>query len=142
QIWTEMNRIGVQVGSDFLLGYKAIMSFHDLAEHPWDKVCDAGAESFETREWSKSEDSDKIRDFVRLLNQCLKEKTWKAGLRYSKRCDCYYFKATQDLSPRRISYPSFKEETSRQVFRAYYKRGDAAQINYYRHSAFVGQFLR
>jgi hypothetical protein len=142
QVWTEMARASVQLGSDFLLGYKAIMSFHDLGEHPWDKVCDPGVESFETWEWSKSADLDKLRDFVQLLNQCLKEKAWNAGLKYSRRCNCFYFKATQDLSPRRISYQSFKEETSRQVFRGYHKRGDPKQVLYYRHSAFGAQFLR
>jgi hypothetical protein len=143
QIWAEMDKAGVSVGSDFLLGYKALMAFHDLGDHPWDKVCEPGTvESFNTKEWAYSDDPDKLRDFVQLLNRCLKEKTWHSGLKWSDRCECYYFKSTQDLSPRRVRYPSFKEMTSRQVFRGYQKRGDPTQVNYYRHSAFKPQFLR
>jgi hypothetical protein len=143
QVWAVMEKAGTSVGSDFLLGYKAIMSFNDLGGHPWDKVCELGtAEPFNTREWAYSDDPDKVSDFVQLLNACLREKAWQSGLKWSDRCECYYFKATQDLSPRRVRYPSFKEMTSRQVFRGYQKRGDPTQINYYRHSAFKPQFLR
>lgn len=144
QIWAEMAKIDVSVGSDFLMSRKTIMSFHDLDEYPWNKVCEAGSfETFNTSHWANSHDPDRLRDFVQLLNGCLKEKAWQLGLKYSERCECYYFRATTNLSPRRIRYQSFKEETSRQVFRGYFRSGDLKrEKGYYRHSAFIPQFFR
>jgi hypothetical protein len=144
QVWESMGTIGVSVGSDFLMSNKSIMSFHPLDEYPWNSVCDSGTcEGFGTVEWANSHDPDRLRDFVQLLNTCLKEKAWQSELKYSARCECYYFRATSDLSPRRIRYQSFKEETSRQVFRGYFKTGDIKREKvYYRHSAFMPQFFR
>ncbi|HEU4713267.1 MAG TPA: DUF4365 domain-containing protein [Pyrinomonadaceae bacterium] len=144
QIWQQMEKAGVSMGSDFLLGHKTIMSFHQLDYHPWDKITQAGCtESFATSEWSDSHNGDRLRDFVQLLNRCLKEKCWQLGLKYSERCECFYFRSSTDLSPRRIKYQSFKDETSRQVFRGYFRSTDVKkEKGFYRHSAFSPQFFR
>lgn len=146
--WAELSKLreanpdAERVGGEWLLKNKSILSFINLEESLLSRVCDVGTmETFSTREWAYSDDPDKKRDFVRLLNQCLKEKAWKLGLRYSRDRKCYYVKATRDLSPRRYRYRSVVNETSRMIFRGYGTRKDSGEPLYYRHSAFQGYFV-
>lgn len=126
----------------------SVYSFNDLSEEPWDEICDQGTvEVFGTEEWAYSDDRDRQREFVQLLNQCLRAKARALGLRYSRKLECHYFGATNDLSEFKLGYQSLVNETSRVVFRGYPKKGKpkggkAKEIAYYRHSAFKGWFQR
>lgn len=141
-LWNTFNQMGVVVGGEWILKGKRLISLHNLAEYPWCEICDQGTlESFNTSEWAYSNDPDVQRDFVRLLNQCLKQKLWP-DLRYYDTGEYYYFTATKDLSPREFSYKSLAQKTRRTVFQAYPQKNDPSKISYYRHSAFIGQFLR
>ena len=72
----EFNLMDVKVGPEWILTDKKIFSFHKLDEPPFDAICDlATCESFDTREWADSKDEDTKRQFVKLLNKCLREKT-------------------------------------------------------------------
>jgi hypothetical protein len=65
--------------SDWILKRKTIMSFRDLEQPPWNEICDIGTvEAFHTQEWAFSNDSDKQREFVQLLNGCLREKVYSS----------------------------------------------------------------
>ena len=142
-VWRKLNSMEVRIGSEWLLGDKKIVSFHNLKKSPFDTICDLGTcESFYTREWADSDDEDTKRQFVQLLNKCLEEKTRFLGLRFDKYREYYYFRATKGLHTRGVQYQSHQNQVSREVFKQYRKKADPNQRAYCRHSAFEGQFLR
>jgi len=122
---------------------KEVLSVHDLSTHPWNKVVDAGTvEEFDAWEWADSDDEQRRRDFVELLNYCLAEMLQPTYVRYHDRRKFYYFAATPDLKPRTIFYTSVKQKTEKEVFGPRQNKKDPTRVAYYRHSAFVGQFVR
>ena len=142
-IWNKFSSMKVKVGPEWLLTDKHIVSFHNLKEPPFNEICDLGTcESFDSWEWANSDDEDTKRQFVWLLNLCLKEKTWHLRLRFDKNREYYYFPATKNLKTRKISYQSLQQQASREVFKRYGKKSDPSQTVYCRHSAFRGHFLR
>ena len=142
-VWREFNSMGVKIGPEWILTDKQIVSFHNLKEVPFNKICDLGTcESFDTQKWSNSRDEDTKRQFVQLLNKCLEKKTELLGLDFNKVHHHYYFPATKGLKTQVVSYQSGKRQTSREVFKQYMKKSDPSQRAYCRHSAFEGQFLR
>jgi hypothetical protein len=140
--WAILREMGARVGSVWFLKNKQIMSFYNLEEYPWREICDPGAlDCFDTSEWAYSDDPNKQREFVRLLNKALEQKLWPE-IRYSKKKDCYYFRASKDLASIPHSYRSLEKNTRRKVFHGYRSRTDPNRILYYRHSAFEGHFRR
>lgn len=138
----KLREMSGNIGSEWILKNRRILSLHNLEEYPWSEICDQGTvEPFDTSEWSDSCDVDFQNDFKRLLNQCLKEKL-KPDVRYHKGNDYFHFTATEGLSKREVTYKSLVQNASREVFRAYPKKNDANQIGYCRHSAFIGSFLK
>ena len=142
-VWRKFNSMEAKVGPEWLLTDKQIVSFHDLKEPPFNTICDVGTcESFDTREWSDSQDEDTKHQFVWLLNKCLREKTWLLGLRFDKHREYYYFPATKGLRTRKVWYQSHQNRVPREVFKQYGKKNNSSQRAYCRHSAFEGQFLQ
>ena len=141
KMWDKLRRYKTNIGSAWILKEKRIYSFHNLEDYPWHDVCDLGTlEVFETDEWAFSDDLNRRREFVQLLNLALKDKLWPT-VRYSERNECYYFSATRDLSSRKIYYKSQSgRKTPRTVFKGYANKRDPSKIAYYRHSAFEAQF--
>lgn len=137
----ELRKLGGQFGYEWILHEKRIMSLRNLDGYPWEKVCDLGTlEHFDTQEWAYSADPDKQRSFVQLLNRVLREKVWPA-MKYDDRKECYYFRATKDLSDLSVSYTTTSGRIEeRTVFKGYPSKSDPTKIAYYRHSAFNGQF--
>lgn len=143
ELWQELDRLETGVGGEWILTNKRILSFYDLSEFPWSQLCDIGTvEAFDVEEWSLSHDLDRQRDFVQLINRCLKEKARTLDLRFNADDNIYYFKATSDLSPRIVRYQSLKQVTKRTVFEGYPSKKNPSKIAYYRHSAFRGYFQR
>jgi hypothetical protein len=139
----KLKEYGADEDNEWFLKRGSVYSFVDLSEEPWDEICDQGTvETFDSTEWAYSDEPDKQREFVQLLNRCLRAKAWALGLRYSVDLDCYYFRATRDLSELRLGYQSLVNETVRTVFRGYPKRRKPDEMSYYRHSAFRGRFKR
>jgi hypothetical protein len=120
-----------------------LYSFHNLADEPWCHICDVHSiEDFATDEWANSESADERRDFARMLNHCLRDIVGRWRMRYSTEHDCYYFKPTPRLTPRKVSYKSQKKRTSRTVFSAYDAKVGPERIAYYRHDGFSHRFRR
>lgn len=143
EIRAKLQEYGANGENEWFPKRGSVYSFNDLSEEPWDDICDQGTvEEFDSEEWANSDDRDRQREFVQLLNQCLRAKARALGLRYSKNLDCHYFRATNDLSEFKLGYQSLVNETSRTVFRGYPKKGKPKEIAYYRHSAFKGWFQR
>jgi Domain of unknown function (DUF4365) len=128
---------------EWVLHSKMLTSFHDLSVSPWTKVCDRGSvEELNTNEWAQSDDPTRRKQFVQLLNACLRATLYRKGVKFSRDNQCYYFRATQDLSEREYSYQSREHKASRSVFKGYPKRSDHTQMSFYRHSAFSARFVR
>jgi hypothetical protein len=122
---------------------KSLLSVHDLSLHPWNKVVDPGTvEEFDASEWADSDDEQKRRDFVELLNHCLDAMLGPAHIRYNERTRLYYFTATSNLERRFWFYVSVKHRARKEVFGARLSKRDPTRVAYYRHSAFNGHFSR
>lgn len=120
-----------------------ILSLHDLREEPLRQLCESAAtDEFEAAEWSLSDDPDRTRQFVRLLNQALRVKLRPRGVGFDPKHGVYWF--FQSLTPghpeRSYSYHSKVKQASRDVVKAYY-RPDGT-VKYCRHCAFEGGFER
>jgi hypothetical protein len=143
EIFATLRELTDNVHGEWILGGKMLTSFHDLSKRPWIEVSDRGSvEELETDEWAQTDDAVRQRQFVQLLNACLRAKLFKKGVKFSRESQCYYFRATQDLSEREYVYQSRENRASRSVFKGYPKKSDHTQMSYYRHSAFAGRFVR
>lgn len=141
-LWTELRRLGGDIGAEWLLKGGQILSFRDLTEFPWREICNQGTvEDFTTDEWSQSADRDKRNELLWLMYRALDEKT-DTDLRYDKEKEYWYFKATRHLGPRKIYYQSHSTRASSTVFQAYPSKKDPNKISYCRHAAFAGQFVQ
>lgn len=132
---------------EWLLKERRILSAVDLDAPAWRLVVDRGTiEEFSAMEWAETEDTDKRRDFVALLNRCLTSRLGRLHVRWDNELRHYYFRATSDLSPRSISYTSVKQKATRVVFAPYQYKDEAkralGQPAYYRHHALDARFLR
>jgi Domain of unknown function (DUF4365) len=143
QIWAQFKERDAKAGGEWFLQDGRILSFQPLDEFPFSGICDNGTiERFDTNEWAHSESPDRLREFVRLLNRCLSGKLFKIGVKFDRVYDHFYFRATENLSTRKVSYTSLhNRQTRREVFRGYVSTVAPDRMSYYRHSAFEGQFL-
>ncbi|NOT59652.1 MAG: DUF4365 domain-containing protein [Acidobacteria bacterium] len=143
EIWSFFQSIGAKAGPEWMMTNKRIVSFQNLESTPFNEVCELGTlERFDSKIWAESNDEETKRQFVRLLNQSLKEKTDLLDLRYHREQEYFYFPATKDFTTRRVHYQSLKKRVPREVFKKYGKKSDKTQIAYYRHAAFKGFFIR
>jgi uncharacterized protein DUF4365 len=143
-MWYAAKAAGVEIGPEWVLANKRIISFHDLREPPWPQFCDRGtAEPFDASDWLTAEDRERQDAIAQLLYHCLTGKlTSDYPVRRDRGRECYYFIRTKDLRPRRFSYLSVKRFTKRTVFQAYPSRENPTMVAYYRHSAMQGHFRR
>src|SRR6185295_16886444 len=59
--------------SDWVLRNKQILSFQDMRSDGWKSIVDRGTvEEFQSAEWATSPDPNRRREFVELLNYCLR----------------------------------------------------------------------
>jgi hypothetical protein len=133
-------RRGLEIGGEWILRDKRIISFRDLRRVEWSEICDQGTvDDFPVSEWSLSLDGDRLREFVDLLRRALRQMV-QGDLGYFERLGYFYFRATPDLTPRDIDYRSLAKTTDRTVFKAYL--ADNGDVKYYRHLAFHDRFHR
>jgi len=143
ELFAALREISATVHGEWILGNKMLTSFHDLSGRPWSQVCERGTmEALDTSEWAATDDPVRQKQFVQLLNACLRSLLYRKGVKFSRDNWCYYFRAPRDLSEREFAYQSREHNTSRLVFRGYPKKSDQSQMSYYRHSAFGGRFVR
>jgi hypothetical protein len=141
-IWDKFRELNVDIGMEWILKEKRVLSFYDLHEYPWNEICDQGTvEEFGSDEWAYSDNPNKERDFVWLLNSCLRQMLWPE-MRFHKKGKFFYVSSSSDLSNIEWSYQSLKTKAGRTVFRAYRNKKDHSRVSYYRHSAFFGKFYR
>lgn len=142
-VWSKFISLGIRPGPEWMLRNKRIISFHDLRECPFDTICDLGTvEDFDAYEWADTNDADRKREFVQLLNLSLRQRARLLGLWFDKSHKYYYFPANKALKTQEVRYRSIKQWARREVFRQYSKKSDPTQGAFCRHSAFKGSFLR
>jgi len=136
-VWSQLHKRWQGADAGWVLWEKRIFSFHDLGEEPWTSICDAGTlEDFPTTEWSESDDLQRRRVFVNLLNQSLKAQIGPE-VRYWPRENCYAIAGP----PRRLSYQSLKRPSKISVVSRFTSiAADGRQFEWWRHMAFRGQF--
>jgi hypothetical protein len=140
EVQKSIRDLGVDCPSEWLLKNKRMISFHDLRGFPWERVCDRGTvEEFGSDEWACSQDQDRRREFVQLLNAALQEKLFPE-VRPWRNLGVYAFGATRDLKPRKIRYFSRVRPAYRTVFEVYTYERSGREYTYYRHLAFSGRF--
>lgn len=142
-VWGEIDALKAKVGPEWMLKNKMMLSFYPLDEFPFNHVCDSGTcERFDANEWSDTDDEDKKREFVNLLNRALGQRMKLHGLRYHKDHEIFFFPPNRHLATRKIEYMSLTRKASREVFKQYRSKVDPHRKTYCRHSAFKGAFLR
>jgi nucleoside phosphorylase len=98
-------------------------------------------ERFDAEEWALSDDENKRRLFVRLLNAALRDDLWAHGVRYQKDQDVYAFMGRPDEPPRRLKYGNLKLRSTTTVVAHYETRAkNGKTYKYMRHGAFQGRF--
>lgn len=145
EVWeveAELARLKSRPGNAWMLHGGNLYSFYDLAEHPWPKLCDRGTlETYPGSVWAEYDDVDSQKNFVRLLNLCLRDRLAKNGIDYHGKHEFYYFRDTSDLAAKQVDYKSVQNNAHRIVFEAY-KPNNSQDPAHYRHSALHAQFVR
>ncbi len=143
ELFARLRELTRPVHGEWVLHSQLLTSFHDLSSRPWTEVTDPGTlEAHRTDEWAQTIDPARQRQFVQLLNSCLKERLFRKGVKFSREAGHYYFRPSQDLTNIDYAYASREHRTSRSVFKGYPKKSDHTQMSYYRHSAFEGRFVQ
>lgn len=119
-----------------------IYSFIDPETSPLRSIVDIGGiEPFSTSEWAFSDDENKRRVFLYLLNTSLREDLWSHGVRYFADDDIFAFVGQSDEPPRKLKYANLKVRSTVTVVAHYQTTSKAGkQYTYLRHSAFQGRF--
>lgn len=129
---------------EWILRNERILTFHDLREPPWTEVSDRGTvEEFAASEWFESDDPDKLREWVELLNHTLAAKLSREGIwqRREHHRYVYYFRCGWHSDRRFYGYKSHLQKTRREVVRPL-KSKTTKEFACYRHSAIEGRFHR
>lgn len=132
-----------EAGSEWIVRSKAVLSFHKLDQWPWSELCESEAmEEFGTDEWADSDDEDRQRDFVAILNRAIGEFV-RPDLWHDRETGFFYFRKPPHRDNLNYAYKSLKNTTTRRVVGRYGKRkSDPTQASYWRHSAFGHRFVR
>ena len=139
-VWSLLSGAGDGVDGAWILREGMMLAFHDLGEEPWFLVCDPGTvEAIETSYWADSNDPDRLRTFVQLLNRTLRSQVFGA-VRYWPQEDCYAFTASADKPLRRWTYQSAKQKSTITVVQRYVHTAGDRKYQWLRHLAFRGQF--
>ena len=144
-VWRVLAGAGLGARRSWVLEGKAMLSFENLLEPPWDRLCERGTvDPCLSSEWSGSNDEPKRNLFVRLLNEALREWGEQLGLsQYGRRKyqTFLYFNPASGSIVRDVNYRSLAVPTSRTVVTPV-KHKTTGDIRYFRHNAFEWQFRR
>lgn len=137
-MYMALNEYVEDAGTEWILKSGRIISFYDLKEYPWKKICDVGTvEHFDTEDWAYSAEIENRHNFIQLLRLCLTVKLRKTGIRFDNELKQHFFVANRDLSTRKLRYPGSKVISNRTLFKGYYLD---SKYPYYRHLALESKF--
>ncbi len=135
QVWEKLNGKNAGDLGEWMLHDGFLYSIHDLRGGAWTGAClTATVESLSMSAWAKAEDGRERYVFVRIMTFCLDQLLYRQGVRFSKDKEQYVFRATPDLSEKKVGGLS--------VFKAYPSKTNPDRIAYYRHRAMRLQLVR
>ncbi len=147
QAWFLLNQGVSRKSADYVPGAWTIYennlySLVDPERSRLKKIIDVGGlEQFNSSEWAFSDDENKRRLFVRLLNHALRDDLWSQGVRYYGDQDVYAFMGRPAEPPRRLNYANLKLRSTATVVSHYEHKGTKGKrYKYLRHGAFQGRF--
>jgi hypothetical protein len=137
EVWASLRNVGGEADAGWILWEKKIFSFHDLSKVPWSSVCDLGTlEEFSASDWSESNDPQRQRIFVQLLNQTLKAQL-NDEARFWPQEECFAIPGP----PHKVSYQSIRRQSKITVVSQFSSTSmDGRKFKWFRHLAFRGQF--
>lgn len=141
-VWTSLRAAGGAPGGAWILREKQIISFHDLSGNPWLSICDRGSvEEFGSDEWLETDDADRLRQAVQLLNLTLKSQLPRR-VRFWPREECYAFSGTLEEGTVKVPYDALKRTSKIAAVSKFSQKAKKTGIIYehLRHLAFRGQF--
>lgn len=138
QLGPELRKRGYH-RSDWLLRDRTIFSFTDPKSSALGSFVEGGIETIDAEEWSESKDTETTNRFVDLLRQTLREQEHQSLAVHGKQ-RYFYFRATRDLSDRRVATNS--KSKGRTVFTGYENKRKPGEIAEYRHYAVGISFVR
>jgi Domain of unknown function (DUF4365) len=123
---------------------KIVYSLDPLDSSEWALFCEQGGiekhEEFDT--WALSDETERKKLFVELLNLALKNQLYDQGLLFEKDEKYFFEKPHPDLAPKEVTYESRSRKASRSTFKGYKASAEATTPDYYRHAAFKARFMR
>ncbi len=129
--------------NSWVLTNKTIMSFEDLTKTEWTEIVEQGTvEEFNSSEWLDTDDPDKQKNLVNLLNRNLTEVCQNLGIKFNPKGYYYYFQPLTVQTERIIKYKSQKLTTQRQVIKAVLTKEVPKKILCYKHLGFSAKFVR
>ena len=140
-IWYKLGSHGQHVGGDWIVREKSIFGFEDLSKPEWADVCDVGSiKRFDTAEWADTQDAERQRTFVQLLNRTLRRQVMP-DVRYWPDEECYAFEADPGGKAVKVNYRSAqRRSTMTVVSRFSWTTKAGITFSWLRHLAFFGQF--
>ena len=140
-VWARLRHTDQNIDGAWFLKDKGMLSFHDLSESPWSDICDSGTiDEFDSSEWADSQDADRRRQFVQLLNMTLRSQL-APDVRYWPRQDCYACVGDLEEGRKERSYESLKRRSPISVISKFQRTtSDGRTFEWLRHLAFRGQF--
>lgn len=121
---------------------KMLYSFVEPSRGALSRLCDAGAaEAHETSSWAASDDADKRRLFVWLLNGALRDDLGAVGVWYWKKDELFAFAGKPDQPDRKHAYRGLhKNSVKTVVFHYEWVSRSGRKFPYLRHDAFRSRF--
>jgi len=142
--WSILRRPGSSspVSGAWTLYEGNVYSFEDPEQSCLRSIVDVGGlEEFDSREWAFSDDPDKRRLFVYLLNACLRDDLWTLGVRHHGDQEVYAFMGRPDEPPRKLKYANLKVRSTATVVAHYESTSKQGKTYpFLRHNAFHGRF--
>lgn len=135
---------GKNLSFEFVLKNKRALTVRDLTDPRYEFLCDRGTvEDFPVEHWSASDDPDSQRDFVRLLNQCLRQalRSSTGRVHRDKETGAYFFPSNKERTAYSFGYQGQKKSTTREVVKVLRSKKQGHVMGF-RHSAMWGQFNR
>ena len=127
---------------EWVLRSGRLLSIGDLREDPWVSLCDQGTvDEIAASEWAMSDDLDRQKEFVQVLNQCLRAMLRRHDVLFWHRQERYYFASTGS-KPRRLRHRATRRSSVRTVVQVYQSLRDTSRVSFYRHNALEAQFRR
>lgn len=123
---------------------KQVLTVRDLTDPQYSFLCDRGTvEDFPVEQWSASSDPIVQREFVWLLNSCLRHflRSSPGRVLFDKSANVYFFPAQKAGKPTMLSYQGQKKSTAREVVKVLVNK-KKGHVMGHRHSAMNAQFAK